>query len=320
MISFRYSAIGGDGSSVDGVIEAEDRKSALLQLGERGLFPSTLELDGSSAKTNSEVPQAAPAPGFRFSKGIKRKEITSFTREMGALLSSGIPIPQALDGLGDEEENPALKEVVLQIGESVRKGLAFSTALEEHPRLFSKLYVSMVKVGEEAGALPKVMTDLADLLEHEDEVRGEVMAAISYPVFVLAFGIFTVTILLTVVLPRLFTMLEEMLPVLPLPTLILLRVSGFLNHQWLWVLMGIAGVVAGLRWFLRSPQGALAWDRAKLQLPVMGGVLRSAALGRFSRTLGTLVHSGVSLLPALKIVENTISNRMLASLIAQVSE
>src|SRR3989441_5718171 len=162
-----------------------------------------------------------PRAEVRFGQRIKRKEITAFTREMAALLGAAIPIPQALDGLGEEEENPALREVVLKLSDSVRKGASFSAALEEHPRLFSKLYVSMVRVGEEAGALPKVMADLADLLEHEDEVRGEVLAAISYPGFVLAFGIFTVTILLTVVLPRLFSMLEERLPILPLPTLIL---------------------------------------------------------------------------------------------------
>src|SRR5437879_9864597 len=191
---------------------------------------------------------------------------------MGALLGAGISIPQALDGLGEEEENPALKQAVLSIAESVRKGASFSAALDEHPRLFNKLYVSMVRVGEEAGALQQVMADLAELLEHEDEVRGEVLAAIAYPVFVLGFGLFTVTILLTVVLPRLFSMLEEMLQVLPLPTLILLRVSGVLHHHWPWILAGIAAVGGGLRWYLRSAQGAILWDRTKLQIPIMGAV------------------------------------------------
>src|SRR5204863_3493968 len=135
--------------------------------------------------------------------------------------------------------------------ESVRKGGSFSSALDEHPRLFSKLYASMVRVGEEAGALPRVMTDLADLLEHEDEVRGEVAAAVAYPVFVLGFGIFTVTILLTVVLPRLFSMLQEMLKVLPLPTLILLRVSGVVHHYWPGILIAIIGTVAAARWYVR---------------------------------------------------------------------
>jgi len=295
-------------------------------LGKRGLFPSTLEICTSAVAGNG----AAPAPVLQpkqtvaseihFGKRIKRKEITAFTREMGALLGAGIPIPQALDGLGEEEENPALKEMVLKLCDSVRKGVALSAALEEQPRLFSKLYVSMVRVGEEAGVLPKVMADLAELLEHEDEVRGEVLSAVAYPIFVLGFGIFTVIILLTVVLPRLFGMLQEMLSILPLPTLILLKVSEVLNRHWPWILLAIAGVIGGLRWYLRSPRGAENWDRIKLRLPVMGSVLRAAALSRFARTLGTLVKSGVSLLPALKIVENTIGNLVLAKLISQVAE
>ena len=323
MIAFRYQAMEGNGAPVQGVIEAEDRKSALSLLGKRGLFPSSLE--ASSSAGAGQVLASAPFEEARPSKGpvgqrVKRKEITAFTREMGALLGAGISIPQSLDGLGEQEENLVLREVVLRIAVSVRKGASFSAALEEHPRLFNRLYVSMVRVGEEAGALQKVMADLAELLEHEDEVRGEVLAAVSYPMFVLAFGIFTVVILLTVVLPRLFSMLEEMLQVLPLPTLILLKTRGFLHHRWPWVLIGVTGVFAGLRWYVRSPQGAMAWDGAKLRLPIMGAVLRAAALGRFSRTLGTLVKSGVSLLPALKIVENTIGNLVLAKLIAQVSE
>jgi len=239
---------------------------------------------------------------------------------MGALLGAAIPIPQALDGLGEEEENPALRTVVLKIADSVRKGVALSTALEEYPKLFGKLYVSMVRVGEEAGVLPKVMADLAALLEHEDEVRGEVMAAVAYPVFVLGFGALTVAILLTVVLPRLFTMLQEMLPVLPLPTLILLRISSLLHHHWFLVIAVTGAAVAGLRFYIRSAQGAELWDSFKLRLPVLGALFRAAALSRFARTLGTLAKSGVSLLPALKIVENTIGNIVLAKQISQVAE
>ena len=327
MTAFRYQAVEGNGAPVKGVIEAEDRKAALQLLGARGLFPSELQVSAAGANGNGAasatpiVPlKAARRSEIRLGTGIKRKEITAFTREMAVLLGAGIPIPQALDGLGQEEENSALRAAVLKISDSVRKGISMSAAMEESPRLFNKLYVSMVRVGEEAGVLPKVMSDLAELLEHEDEVRGEVLAAVSYPIFVLGFGIFTVVILLTVVLPRLFSMLQDMLDILPLPTLILLRVSGFFQHYWPGVLVGTIAVTAGLRWYLRSPQGALAWDKLKLRLPVMGSVFRAAALSRFARTLGTLVKSGVSLLPALKIVENTIGNLMLANLIAHVSE
>jgi general secretion pathway protein F len=320
MNSFRYQAVQGNGSAVNGVIQAEDRKNALLLLGERGLFPSILEMDAPAAKAASELAEVPARPAFRFGTGIRRKEITAFTGEMAALLSSGIPIPQALDGLGEQEENPALKKIVLQVGESVRKGMALSTALEEHPRLFPSIYVSMVHVGEEAGVLPKVMSDLANLLEHEDEVRSEVQAAVAYPVFVLGFGIATVIFLLTFVMPKLASMLQEMLPVLPLPTLILLRASNFFHRYWLLLLVGIIGAVVGSRQYFTSPAGREILDRIKLAIPVMGQLFRSAALGRFARTLGTLVKSGVSLLPALKIVENTVGNIVLAKIVAQVAE
>jgi general secretion pathway protein F len=324
MTTFRYQAVELNGATVSGVVEADDRKNALQRLSDRGLFPSSLEAAAGSKSAAPDQTTAAPtekAPAkTSWTTGVRRKEITAFTREMASLLESAIPIPQALDGLGEEEENPALKAVVCQIADAVRTGSSFSAALENHPRLFTPLYVSMVRVGEEAGALHKVMVDLAKLLEHEDEVRGEVLAAVAYPTFVLGFGLFTVVILLTVVLPKLFSMLREMLDILPLPTRVLLGVSSFLSAHWWWIIPGLVGGVFGLRAYLRRPAGALWWDKWKLRVPVMGGVLRSAALGRFARTLGTLLKSGVSLLPALKIVEHTIGNRVLARLIAQVSE
>jgi len=222
---FRYQAIENGGSSVSGTIEAEDRYAALRELRGRGLFASGLELceGGESAGRvgarglqvggGEEAGSRVGARGLQFGQIFKGratgKSVSGFTRQMSALLGASIPIPQALDTLGEEEENPGLKAILLGIAEAVRKGASFSAALEAHPRLFNTLYTSMVRVGEEAGALPKVMTELADLLEHEDEVRGEVAAAVAYPVFVLGFGMITVTVLLTVVLPRLFTMLQE---------------------------------------------------------------------------------------------------------------
>jgi general secretion pathway protein F len=322
MNTFRYQAIEGTGAPVAGVIEAEDRKAALQLLGKRGLYPSQLDLcAGNGAAPVANIPiNEVHAADVRFGQRIGRKDVTAFTRELSALLGAAIPIPQALDSLGEDEENPALRGVVLKISDSVRKGASFSTALEEHPRSFSALYVSMIRVGEEAGVLPRVMSDLADLLEHEDEVLGEVRAAVAYPVFVLGFGVVTVTVLLTVVLPRLFSMLQEMINVLPWPTLVLLKVSSLLHQDWPWVLGGVVVLVIGLRQLLRSEAGAEAWDKLKLRIPVVGPVFRTAALGRFARTLGTLVKSGVSLLPALRIVEHTIGNRILARQIAQVAE
>ncbi len=325
MNSFRYQAIGSNGAPAHGVIEAEDRRAALRLLGQRGLFPSSLEVCGANGKA-SAAPSHAPAAGFASESSantggrVKRKDVTAFTREMGALLGAGIPIPQALDGLGEEEENPAMRAVVTGIATSVRKGISLSAALEEHPKLFSNLYVSMVKVGEEGGVLPKVMADLAELLEHEDEVRGEVVSAVAYPFFVLGFGIVTVIILLTVVLPKVIGMLKDMTQVLPLPTLILLGTSAFFHKYWPLLLIGGIGAGFGIWKYSKTPAGHEMLDRLKLKLPFVGGVFRSSALSRFARTLGTLVRSGVSLLPALKIVEQTIGNVVLAKVVAQVAE
>jgi type II secretory pathway component PulF len=319
MNTFRYQAVGAGGAALAGVIEAEDRKAALQLLRQRNVFPSQLEAVTSGNKAAVE-PMALPKSQLAFGQWVRRKDITAFTREISALLAAGIPIPQTLDSLGEEEENPALKAVVQQVGEGVRKGESFSAALAQHPRLFSNLYVSMIRVGEEAGVLPKVMNDLADFMEHDDEVRGEVMSAVAYPAFVLCFGFVTVTVLLTFVLPRLFNMMEEILPVLPLPTLILLKASHCLNDHWFLILLGLIGASASGWWFVKSPVGEEMWDKYKLKIPFIGPVFQSAALGRFARTLGTLVKSGVSLLPALKIVENTIGNRIMAAQIARVAE
>jgi type II secretory pathway component PulF len=315
MTAFRYRALQGSGAGVDGVIEAEDRRAALQALAARGLFPSLLEPTGGAATTGTDLTGAAvaPAKGFRFGAGVGRKDVTSFSREMASLIAAGIPIPQALEGIADEEPNAAMKAVIARIAADVKTGASLSAAMARHPRLFGNLYTSMMRVGEEAGALPRVMTDLADLLEHDDEVRSEVRAAIAYPLFVLGFGIVTVVVLLTVVLPNLFSMLQEMLDVLPLPTLILLKISGLFSKGWYWMLAAAAGMFFGVQAWLRTPAGALRFDRIKLKLPVLGGLVMASALSRFARTLGILVKSGVSLLPALKIVEATVGNLVIVT-------
>jgi len=188
MSAFRYQGLQG-GSPVSGVIEASDRREALRRLGEKGVFPSNLEpvsagigrtaaAPSSSARTADRAPSTSPPAasaaassspaggGFRLGSGIRRKEITAFTRELAALLAAAIPIPQALAGIAEEESNPALKEIIEKVSLEVKGGVALSSALAAHPRLFPPLYTSMIRVGEEAGALPRVITDLADLLEN----------------------------------------------------------------------------------------------------------------------------------------------------------
>ena len=251
---------------------------------------------------------------------VRRREITALTRELATLLEADIPILAALEGLEEQEATPALAVLIGDLAEDLRAGVSFSEALANRPREFSTLYTSMVKVGEESGSLPTVLGELADLLESEDEVRSEVLGAIAYPTFVLAMGIATTIVLLAFVLPRLFSMLEGMLDTLPLPTRVLLGVSDFMQAYGLWIVIGSLVATWALREYVRSPRGAIAWDRSKLRLPILGPVFAAAALGRFARTLGTLTRSGLSLLPALEIVRGTVGNRFVSQGVDRVIE
>jgi type II secretory pathway component PulF len=336
MGAFRYQARALDGATVSGEVDADDRRAALALLADRSLFPSRLEpiekrsraerngvdgANGTSGSNGAAVAAAYPPPASRRAWGrVSRKDVSAFTREMATLLAAAIPIPAALDGLGSQEESAALRAVILDLAAAVRGGSSLSAAMAKHTRLFPPLYTSMVQVGEEAGALDKVMADLADLLEREDEIRGEVLGAVAYPCFVLAMGVATTFILLAFVLPRLFGMLEGMTEALPLPTRVLLALSRVFQSSWPLIAVAAAAATLPLLWLRQSPKGILLWDAWKLRLPILGGVFRASALGRFARTLGTLVHAGVSLLPALAIVQNTIGNRFLACRVAEAAE
>ena len=231
--------------------------------------------------------------------------------------------PTSLAGsfTGEAKQSYEQARALFQKGEyqAALDALERTQRLSPDPRLFWNIAACEKKLGRHAKAIGDVeryLSASASLIT-DDEKREAQQFLIAARAYV---GVVTVTVLLTVVLPKLFAMLQEMLTVLPWPTLVLLRVSAFLDHYWLAVLVGIVGAAAGLRTYLITPNGADFADRAKLRLPIMGGLFRAAALGRFARTLGTLVRSGVSLLPALKIVESTIGNRSLSRQIAQVTE
>ena len=276
----------------------------------------------------SASPPAAPRPAFvesapvagRLPRRVSRKEVTAFTRELATLLGAAIPIPRALAGLSEQEENEGLRFVIDELSMQVRGGRSLSEAMESFPRLFPKLYTSMIRVGEESGALDKVLVDLADLLEREDEMRAEVLGATAYPAFVLLMGIATTAVLLTFVLPRLFGMLEDMADALPAPTRVLLALSRFLESYWIVALGSVAIALVLVRMYFRSTVGALRLDGWKLSMPVVGPVFRAATLARLARTLGTLTHAGVSLLPALEIVRGTVGNRRVSDMVAQAAE
>ena len=296
------------------VAEENGSAAAPRQTPERSSRPSPA-VEPSSSERPDRASRSAPAGGR-----IRRKDITFFTREMATLLEAEIPIPRALAGLAEEEENDALRAIIDELAVGVRQGRSLSESLAAYPKHFPTLYTSMVEVGEESGRLASVLADLADLLEREDEIRGEVLGAVAYPAFVLLMGIVTTFVLLAFVLPRLFGMLTDMMDSLPMPTRVLLGVSEFFRSWWFVLLVAVAASLIALRWYYRTAEGGLRVDALKLRAPVFGPVFRATALGRFARTLGTLLDSGVSLLPALEIVRNTVGNRQVSQHIAEVTE
>ncbi len=341
MGAFRYQAATASGGNVTGVIEAQDRRSAIEELSRQGLYPSDLKAVAevavgstqSAARAGGEVKKplgspretteassaSASSPGSVV-KGVSRKEITAVTRQISTLVGATIAIPTALNGLAQQEKNEKLRQVLLGIADSVRGGDAFSEALANYPNLFPLLYRSMVQVGEESGQLELVLNDLADLMERQDQVRGEITSAIAYPAFVFGFGVVTTVILLTFVMPRLLGVLDGLTAALPLPTKILLALSAGFNEYWYVILIGTAGLgILGFR-YLKTEAGAYQFDKSRLDWPVFGPLFRSAALARFARTLSTLHRSGVSLVKALDIVRNTVGNRYIAARISEVAE
>ncbi len=341
--SFRYEARTKSGTASRGVVDAATRQAALNDLAGRGLFPTVLVPEGSPGESEpgretgdaagpvsggpvstGTVPAAPAAPvpldSERAKTRAKRKEVTAFTRELATLLAAAIPITKALEGLSEQNESEQLRAVIDQLASDVRGGKSLSESMRTFPRIFPVFYTSMVEVGEESGAIAQVLTDLADLLESEDEMRSEVTSAVAYPVFVLVLGFVTAFVLLAFVLPRLFSMLTEMVEVLPAPTRVLLAVADFFGSYWIAILVAIAAAGVAWRLYTRTPAGQLQWDTFKLQLPILGDLFQTSALARFTRMLGTLERSGVPLLQGLEVVRNTVGNLIVSRHIDQVTE
>lgn len=307
---FEYTALDKAGKSLVGIIDADSSVAARQKLRHSGIYPVTIEesvAKGGGSARKFTLPT--------FSGKVKSDELHSFTRQMATLVNAGIPLVGALDTLVRQIYNPAFKTIVAQIKESVNEGNSLTVALAEHPKLFSKVYVNMVRAGEASGSLDVVLDRLAEFGERQQALQSRFKAALAYPVFMAVVGSLVLFSLVAFVVPKITQVFIEMQQALPLPTVILLGVSRFLQSYW-WLLLVIAGLaVFFLRRFVKSERGGYSWDRMLLRLPVLGKINLKIALARFSRTLSSLMQSGVSLLVALQIVRNIVNNQLLAEVI-----
>jgi general secretion pathway protein F len=294
-----------DGSVIEGVIEAAEQKSAIEKLRNTGIIP--LKLSAPKGETTR-----------RFWRRSPKGDVMTFTTEMSALLSAGLPLDRSLNILADISEGKEMKTIIQSILKSIREGSAFSDALGHHPKIFSKLYISMIRAGEVGGVLDVVLDKLGEFLETSKELKDHVVSAMIYPTILVLTGGASIIVMLTFVLPRFSVIFAELGNALPFSTQVLLALSNGLKSYWWIASMIVIGIWAFLRSYIRSASGRYRWDALKLRM--VGDVARRLETARFCRTLGTLLKAGVPLLQALTNAKDVLGNQVIASAIDRVSK
>ncbi len=305
---FAYRATDAAGKRVEGVIEAADPAAVAGRLQELRFFPLSVR------PASGRGEQAASG---RLARGGGRR-LVAFTRQLAVLLGSGIPLDHALTVAGEVADDAALREVVAAVHRSVQEGAGLADALARHPKVFSDLYVSMVRAGEAGGALDQILSRLADFLEEWQRIRDIVVSALLYPAFLSVFAAGAVGVLLVVVVPRFAGVFADLGAALPLPTRMLMAVSDLLRRLWWLAPVLAAAAAAAVEAARRSPRWRAWWDRRVLRLPLAGDLAVKVQVSRFARVFGTLAASGVPILRALEIVTGTLTNSVFASSLARV--
>jgi len=316
MPSFTYKGLDNGGRQTAGQMVAEDERSAVAQIKAMGLFP----VDVRIARDGSDPSQSASIERYRVGGGINSSDLTVFSRQLANLVAGGLPLMRTFAALTEHTENPRLKVVMQRMQQDVQGGKALWEALSAHPKVFPPLYVSMVKAGEASGQLSDVLQWLADYQEKEQTRKMQIRSALAYPTLLITVGIISVFMLITFVVPRFVVIFEEFDQALPLPTVIMLAISGFLTTWW-WAIIGaIIAVVAGFKAYARTFGGRIRVDGWRLRLPLFGKLSLKAAVSRFARTTATLLRGGVPLLDSMSVVREVVGNEVLARGADQVRE
>jgi type IV pilus assembly protein PilC len=335
MPKYDYIALDARGKETKGSIEVASQNEAIGRVKEMGLFPTKI-IEAEKIQEKSAGKKGKPAaraggkkkggmdiqikiPGF--GGRVKPKVLTTFTRQLATLVDAGLPLLRGLRVLEKQERNAALKKILGQLSLAIEGGSTFSEALAQHPKVFNRLFVNMVKAGELGGVLEVVLKRLAEFSEKAQKIKGKVKAALFYPVAVMIVAMGILILLMVFVVPRFQDVFGGMGMKLPAFTLFVLGVSNLIKTH---ILKTLGAVVVGVIVFLllinKTKSGRYAWDLFKLKMPALGPVISKVAISRFTRTLGTLVSSGVPILQALTIVRETAGNVIIANAVNKVHE
>lgn len=313
MAVFEYQGIeAASGKSVKGVRDAENPRALRNVLRKDGILLTQARFGQearAASKRNIDL--------FAVFKQVRSAEVAVMTRQLATLVRAGIPLVESISALTEQVEKPALVHVLSSVRDNLRAGTAFAKCLSEHPKVFPPLYVNMVAAGEASGTLESVLERLADFMESQSRLKGKVVGALAYPIALGGVGVLLVGFLMVSVVPRLTTIFDNLGHALPWYTQLLIVISNTVSGYW-WLILTLVGgaVYAFLRW-KRTAKGHMRWDVMRLQFPLFGRLNLLVALARFTRTLSTLLASGVQLLPAMEIGKNVLENLRLEAVIKE---
>ena len=313
---FEYTALNDKGKKLKGIIDAQSTAAARQKLRDSNIYLTDLQ---ESSEAKKSISLKRPLEGL-FRK-VGTREVTVMTRQLATLLGAGLPLVQSLTTLIAQTSHPQLKTILSRVREEVNEGSSFSQTMTHYPQVFPAFYLNMVRAGEASGTLHLVLERLADFSEKQQALKGRVRAALAYPLFMFLIGSVVLFFLVTFVVPNVTRIFDEMHQTLPLITIILIGVSRFLETFWWVIVAGLIGAFVALKYFLSKTQkGQTLLDRTLLALPVIGPMNRKMAVARFSRTLGTLLESGVPLLASLEIVRNIVGNSLISAAIQKAGQ
>jgi type IV pilus assembly protein PilC len=336
MPTFNYVAMDSRGKETKGTLDVGSQNEAISRLKEMGYFPTkVVEADKTKPKADKKGKgKPAGRPGKKrgsfdinikipgLSGRVKPKVLTTFTRQLATLVDAGLPLLRGLRVLERQEKDRTLRGVIGDLGTAIEGGSTFSEALAQHPRIFNRLFINMVKAGELGGVLEVVLNRLAEFMEKAQKIKGKVVAAMFYPSAVIIVAITILVILMVFVIPKFEEIFKDMLEGKPLPefTQFVLAISRTVSGHFIVTIITVIAVFILFRLFVKLKFGRKLFDRLKLNFPLLGPVVNKVAISRFTRTLGTLVSSGVPILQALTIVRETSGNVIISDAVAAVHE
>ncbi len=338
MATFQFIAKNGAGQEQRGTIEAGDRAGAIAAIRAQGLMPTALgEVKGGGAtapaKSSAKAPVASKPkkkslgqieiklPAFLRGR-VKPKDLTTFTRQLATLVNAGLPLMRCIEVMKKQKMAPAMKECLDGISEGIAGGATFSESLTAYPKIFDNLYINMVKAGEAGGVLEVVLNRLAEFAEKAQKIKNKVKGAMIYPSVVLVAAIGITAFLLLTVIPKFKQVFDDLLGGAELPpiTQFVMGLADFVQNNGLAVAAAVVALVVGKKLLNKTEKGAYFFDKLRLKMPVIGSLVSRTAIGQFSRTLGTLLSSGVPILQALVIVRDTTANRVVRRAVQTVHD